>query len=74
MVQVGVSCASGGQFFRKVDKTSPSGHFNSNFNGWLNQDRAYLLAIEDPKVRAGKRRRGGFTYISNTQDIIICKL
>ena len=49
ILQVGISCAGGGQFFRKVDKDTPKGPYG--FDGWLNTDRSYLLATEDPKVR-----------------------
>ncbi|GLI63863.1 hypothetical protein VaNZ11_006973 [Volvox africanus] len=45
---VGISCAAGGQFFRKVDKDAPD-DTRSNFVGWLNEDRAFLLSVEDPK-------------------------
>ncbi|GIL46015.1 hypothetical protein Vafri_3108 [Volvox africanus] len=45
---VGISCAGGGQFFRKVDKDAPDDR-RSNFVGWLNEDRAFLLSVEDPK-------------------------
>ncbi|GIL71713.1 hypothetical protein Vretifemale_2227, partial [Volvox reticuliferus] len=45
---VGISCAGGGQFFRKVDKDAPADK-RANFVGWLNEDRAFLLSVEDPK-------------------------
>ncbi|GFR42624.1 hypothetical protein Agub_g3555, partial [Astrephomene gubernaculifera] len=51
MPEVGISCAGGGQFFRKTDKDSPPGGQagGGSYSGWLNCDRPFLLAVEDPK-------------------------
>ena len=43
MEEVGVSCRGGGAFFAKKDKT------------WSDPGRPFLLAIEDPQDRSGKK-------------------
>ena len=52
-LQVGISCAGGGQYFRKMDKDATN--VPHGFNGWLNKERVYLLSVEDPKARRAGR-------------------